>query len=235
MKNLLFKLLACLLVVLGAGMVPSFAESTVMPDVVAAEKARYSYMMTGTDGKLYNLYIIGDNEQFIGVGNSTWYRTKYDQVYAGYPYRAYISRITGGVAEIQYNQLFGNLRNKAEGEPVNLSDPTYRGGVCLIKGVDGQPDMLMTAHQVGATFVDYRFFVIKNGELRPMKFLFKNGKTALAFDGHHVLPYELDDGTVAVPWFRRKTMEAKGGVFVTVFMPDYTNLVLIEAYTYDDK
>lgn len=83
--------------------------------------------------------------------------------------------------------------------------------------------------------MDYRLFVIKNGELKQMKFLYKSGKTRLEFIGDHKLPYELDDGTIAMPWFRRKTMEAKGGVFITIFMPDYTNMVLIDAYTYEDE
>jgi hypothetical protein len=233
MKNLLFKLLACLLVILGAGMVPSFAESTVMPDVVAAEKARYSYMMTGTDGKLYNLYIIGDNEQFIGSSKAPWVHDRWDQLYLADRYIAYISE-NGGSAILQYNNLFGS-RKDSRGEYANLSAPTYSGGVSLIKGVDGQPDILVTAEQLAASLVDYRLFVIKNGELKQMKFLYKSGKTRLEFIGDHKLPYELDDGTIAMPWFRRKTMEAKGGVFITIFMPDYTNMVLIDAYTYEDE
>lgn len=235
MKRLWFKLLACLLLLLGAALSPALAASTVMPDVMAAEKARYSYMMTGTDGKLYNLYIIGDNEQFIGGGKAPWVHDRWDQLYLADRYSAYISE-NGGSAILQYNNLFGSRKN-SRGGYANLSAPTWSGGVSLIKGVDGQPDILVTAEQMAFSFVDYRLFVIQNGELKQMKFLYKSGKTRLDFIGRHKLPYELDDATIAMPWFRQGHLAPglKSGIFVTVFMPDYTNLVLIEAYTFEDE
>lgn len=63
------------------GAFESYAMQNVMSDSLAMEKCRISYVMKGTDGEKYNLYILGDNEQFYG-SRSAWQKTDYDLVYS---------------------------------------------------------------------------------------------------------------------------------------------------------
>lgn len=214
----------------------AYAAPNVITESAATEKSRVSYLMNGTDGKMYNLYIVGENERFYG-SNGSWKKTDYDQVYSATSYWAYISEMNDSNAILQNVNLFGKKSSNYP-EYINRTDPTYMGGVYVIKSVQGQPDILVSAIQSAASYVDYRFFVIQNGVLRAMRLMNENNQeTRTAIMGTHSSPYEKEDGTVAIPWFRRKDIARDGttipgGNFVSVYMPDFTNLILIHAYTY---
>lgn len=229
------KIIKCLLVLAllllsGIGYSCTYAAPNVLTYSMASERSRAAYLMNGTDGKLYNIYIVGENENF--YGRAMWRKTDYDQLYSADAYWAYVSESGDSVAMFQSVNLFGK-KYADQKEYMNLTDPTYMSGVFVIPGTEGQPDVLVTAKQMtGGGFVDYRCFVIKNGELRQMKFMSDNKKTRLAVIGIHSEPYEVEDGTLAFPWFRQRQMDTPGGHFVSVYMPDFTNLILIHAYTY---
>lgn len=238
MKKVLFGL-ALMTAVWGAGnTLESYAAPSVISESAATEKSRVSYLMNGTDGKMYHLYIVGEGEKFYG-SKATWKQTDYDQLYCAVSYWAYISDMNDSNAILQDVNLFGK-KSSNHPEYINRTDPTYVGGIYIMKGVQGQPDILVSASQSSASYVDYRFFVIQNGNLRPMKFMSDTSQeTRTATMGTHRKPYEKEDGTVACPWFRRKDMvrdgtPIPGGNFVSVYMPDFTNLILIPAYTYKE-
>lgn len=209
-----------------------------MADSVAMGKARVSFVMHDANGDIYNLYIIGENESFVGAGNSSWCATETDQVYEASWYDAYLTGPNSRIAVIQDVSLFGYSKNEQYKQYINLTAPSYRSGVYLIKGVNGQPDILATAMQMTASFVDYRFFAIKNGELTPMKLMFSNQRTGTRMVGIHKRAYGLDDGTIAIPWVRQgmkgMTGGLKSGRFISVFMPDFTNMILIFSYSIED-
>jgi hypothetical protein len=210
----------------------AYAAPASLPDADAMQKARVSYAMTGTDGSTSNVYIIGENESFTGAGNTTWRTGEWDQIYSASRYNAYVSPINSDYAVLQDASLFTSLYGSSPGTyRFNLTDPSYSGGAFLIEGVNGQPDILVTAKQESAGGVSYRFFVIRNGKLTPMKIMFENRQTAYNMTGTHHRPYGLADGTVAVPWFKQRTMDSPShGSFITVFMPDFTNAILTSAY-----
>lgn len=212
------------------------AAQAVMPDTMAMEMSRKSFVMHDENGKIYNVYIIGDDEMFVGAKHFTWLSGRdIDQVYKAYPYNAYLSAPGERSAEIQYVQLFGKKMDTTRPDFINVTAPTYIGGVYVIQGEDGQPDMLVTTKQMSVSFVDYHFFIIKNGELRPMRFMHKDRSLRMAFIGVHKPARGLDDGTIAIPWFRQgHTGAGKSGSFITVFMPDFTNMILISSYTIND-
>lgn len=216
----------------------SYAAPSVITESAATEKSRISYLMNGTDGKMYHLHIIGENEKFYG-SKGAWKKTDYDQVYSAASYWAYISEMNGSNAILQNINLFGK-KSPNYPEYINRTDPTYMGGIYVIKGLQGQPDILVSAVQSSASYIDYRFFVIQNGSLRPMRLMSDSSQeTRSVIMGTHKRPYEKEDGTLALPWFRRKGMAADGttipgGNFVSVYMPDFTNLILISAYTYKE-
>lgn len=215
------------------GAFESYAMPNVMSDSLAMEKCRISYVMKGTDGKKYNLYILGDNEQFYG-SRSAWHKTDYDQVYSADGYWGYISAINDTEALLQSTNLFGKKSN-AYLEYMNMTDPTYMGGVYLITGESDQPDVLVTAEQMtGGGFISYRCFVIQNGSLTPMRFMGDDKRTHLSVIGTHKKPYGVEDGTIAFPWRRQKGFNYNAGSFVSVYMPDFTNLILIHGYTYEE-
>lgn len=209
------------------------AFQNVLTESVAAQKSRISFLMNGTDGKMYNVFIIGENEHF--VTGYAWKSTPNDQLYKADSYHAYISEASDSVSNFQYINLFGN--NKGYPEYINRSNPTYTGGVFVIKGEQGQPDILASALQrTGGGFVDYRFFAIKNGTLRPMKVLYKDQTTTYVLVGTHQKAYALEDGTIASPYFiQNNGRNNRWGNYTAVYMPDFTNLVLIHAYTNKDE
>lgn len=208
------------------------AYQTVIPDSIAIERSRISYIMRDVNGAIYNLYIIGDGEIFVGAQTEPWRKTEWDEIYEASSYNAYLTGPNSNNAVVQSVNLFG--KNKVSGykHRLNLTNPTWRSGIYLIKGVNGQPDILVTAYQMAASFVDYRFFAIKNGELRPLKLMFGNQRTSTRMIGIHKPAYGLADGTIAIPWFRQRMPgPLKPGNFITVFMPDFDNFILIAAYT----
>lgn len=216
----------------------SYAAPSVIGESEAIEKSRISYLMTGTDGKMYNLYIIGENEKFYGAKN-TWKKTDYDQVYSANSYWAYISEMNDSNAILQDVNLFGK-RSSNHPEYINRTNPSYMGGIYVIKGVQGNPDILISACQPTYSFVTYRIFVIKDGALHAMRAVNDiSQETMTSLVGIHRKPYGLDDGTFAFPWFRRGTWrqdgtKVPGGNFTSVYMADFTNLLLIHAYTYKE-
>lgn len=213
----------------------SYALQNVASDSSIAERATLSYLMYGTDGTAYNLYIVGEGEKFAGA-SAVWTRTPHDSIYMARSYDVYISGMGDSIPKYQSVKLFGDTKGRSE--YMNLTDPTYTSGCYLIRGKNGQPDMLVSAYQMtGGGFVDYRFFVIKDGIFKQMQLMSDNQRTRLVTIGTHKKPYELDDGTVAIPWFRQRTMEPGGGNFgnyISVYMPDYTNLILIHGYTFHE-
>lgn len=218
-------------------MPPTYAMQTVMSEEMAMEQSRLSYLMNGTDGKMYNVYIVGDNESFFG-SKAFWKKTDYDQVWKADGYWAYVCEANDSVPMLQSANLFGK-KSAGNFEYINRTEATYMGGIYVIRGIDGQPDMLVSARQMtGGGFVDYRFFVIKNGMLKQMKFLYDSNQTRMVKIGTHKRPYGLEDGTIAFPWFRQGHIDGDrkipGGNFMSVFMPDFTNLILIHGYTYKE-
>ena len=60
------KIIKCLLVLAllllsGIGYSCTYAAPNVLTDSMASERSRAAYLMNGTDGKLYNIYIVGEN------------------------------------------------------------------------------------------------------------------------------------------------------------------------------
>lgn len=206
---------------------PASAAPETLSDEYATNKSRLSWVARGTDGEMYNIYIIGENEKFMGGRDAPWKATDNDQAFGTKTgYHAYISKLGDMTALLQSLNLFGESPRVDGYYVVNLTDPSWQGGAFLIKGKNGQPDILATAKQMYYSFVDYRFFVIKNGVLRPMKFMSDSQRTRIQIIGDHELPYAVEDGTLAVPWFERGK-----GVHTSVYMPDFENLLFIHAYT----
>ena len=210
------------------------AMQNVMTSQVALRNSRQMFTLRGTDKKVYRVYILGENERY-GKNVPGWQKTKYDQLYVADGYYAYVEDLNSGVAVFQSTELFG--KRKGYTESVNLTDPTYGGGFYVIRGMNGEPDILVSAMQMtGNGHVDYRFFVVKNGMLKQMKLLNSSKETFYKFVGHHKRPYMLDDGTIALPWFKRGQGSANpGGLFTSVYMTDFTNLILMFAYTYKEE
>ncbi len=226
----LVKIFILLTFLCSVNMGSSYAFQNVVSDSSIAERAALSYLMYGTDGTAYNLYIVGDGEKF-ARSSAAWKRTPDDRIYTAKSYDVYISGTGDSIPKYQPVKLFGDT--KGSPEYMNLTDPTYTSGCYLIKGKNSQPDILVSALQMtGGGFVDYRFFIIKDGIFKQMQLMSDNQRTRLVTIGTHKRPYELDDGTVAIPWFRQAPKEYGGGDYISVYMPDYTNLILIHGYTF---
>lgn len=222
-----------LLVFLGISQI--FAALYSLPDINAAQQSRLSFLMHGTDGVAYNVYIIGDGESYAGR-SAPWSYNAGDLIYKAKAYYAYISKVNEDSAVMQSVELFG-ANTTGHYEYINPIKPSHTGGIYLIKGVNNQPDILVSAMQMtGGGFVDYRYFAVKDGHLQQMKLMSSEQSTRLVSMGRiNSMPYAVADGTIAVPWFRQR----QGGItdfgnFTSVYMPDYQNLILIFAYSYKE-
>lgn len=231
MKGIVIRFMFSIALLIGIAIQSIAAYSYTMTSDFAAEKSRVSFIMRSVEGSSYNVYIVGEGEKYAGA-TAPWARSsRGDLIYKAKSYMPYISDLNDIIASQQNLKLFGD---KINDEYINVTGPTYTGGVYVIKGNNGQPDILVSAVQTtGGGFVDYRFFTIKNGELKQMKLLYSNQNTRLVFMGYVGNgPQSLSDGTIALPWFKQKIRGAiDSGTYTSVFMPDYNNLILIWAYT----
>lgn len=222
-----------LLVIFGIPQI--FAAAYSLTDIDAAKQSRLSFLMHSTDGNAYNVYIIGDGESYAGR-SAPWSYSSNDMIYKAKAYYVYISSVKEDIVEMQGIELFGD-NPTGHAEYINIIRPSYTGGVYLIKGVNGQPDILVSAKQMtGGGFVDYRYFAIKEGRLQQMKLMSSDQSTRLVSKGRiNSMPYAVADGTIAVLWFRQRQGGIKDfGNFTSVYMPDYQNLILIFAYSYKE-
>lgn len=232
MKGIVIRLVFCFALLLVSGVPYMAAYSYSLTDDFASQHSRLSFIMHSVEGTSYNVYIVGDGDSYAGTSAPFVWGSTNDLIYKAKVYTPYISELGNSIALQQSIKLFGD--NRVNDEYINITNPTRTGGVYVIKGINGQPDILVAAIQTtGGGFVDYRFFAIKNGELRQMKLLFSNQNTRLVSMGYVGNgPHALSDGTIALPWFKQKMGGAKDfGQFTSVYMPDYNNMILIWAYT----
>lgn len=120
---------------------------------------------------------------------------------------------------------FGRVRNYEE--TINLTD----GNVYLMENTNGNPDILVTSEQMSSSFVDYRFFIIKDRKLTAMKVNYDDGEISVTTIGRPTKSYIMQDGTSAIPKFRQRqfTPGERYGDYTAVYMPDYTNGIRISA------
>ncbi|MDK8254135.1 MAG: hypothetical protein QP733_06815 [Dialister micraerophilus] len=95
-----------------------------------------------------------------------------------------------------------------------------------MKNTNGNPDILVT-------FEHYRFFIVKDGKPTAMKVKYNDGEIGVTTIGRPTKPYIMQDGTIAIPRFRQRqfTPGEKYGDYTAVYMLDYTNCILISAYS----
>lgn len=230
MRKLIRAILVMFLFLFVLSTVNTHAYYGVLSDRDAESLSRKSFNMRGTEGIYYNLYIIGENERGNTFQNY-WKGGRFDTAYSCCHYTAYISESTNSSAFEQSENLFeqGRFgRARSSEETINLTD----GNVYLMENTNGNPDILVTSEQMSSSFVDYRFFIIKEGKLTAMKVKYSDGEIGVTTIGRPTRPYIMQDGTIAIPKFRQRqfTPGEKYGNYTAVYMPDYTNCILISAY-----
>ena len=100
-----------------------------------------------------------------------------------------------------------------------------------MENTNGNPDILVTSEQMSSSFVDYRFFIIKDRKLTAMKVNYDDGEISVTTIGRPTKSYIMQDGTSAIPKFRQRqfTPGERYGDYMAVYMPDYTNGIRISA------
>ena len=220
MKKFLWIMLLTLILNLGV----------IFSSIASAEEydARLRLLANSVDDVLYEIYIIGSNEQLL---DSDWIwreHDKYNEIYKG-DYYAFITPATESNLKKQNVHLFGDLGGATSEGRINVLNNT-RDGVYVVQGKAGQPDLIVSKiQQSGGGQFESRIFVIKDGSLQLLKLMDKDRRfTENTYTGFKNINY-LDDGTIAIHWWTNDAMTA--GKYTTVYMLDIKNLVLIGAYT----
>lgn len=199
----------------------------------AMQKARVSLAMKSVEGTLYDVYLVSDDEQYLG-GKYFWAKDPYESNYQGH-YSAYLTPSgQSGTAEKQAVDFSTQRRNGTRSTLVISGYGGNRNGFYVAQGKGGLPDILVLTQRMtgGGRFLTTAY-VIKEGSLQPLRYMnqdrhIKKGHSA----GFKKLHY-LDDGTFAVPWW--SNARPGGGRFITVYMLDVKDLLLVEAYRMADE
>ena len=199
------------------------AATQTLDRTTADSRVRQSFELTSVEGDSYSVRIIGENEKLL----HDWHWAKGDDIWTG-DYFAYIARRESQNFELQNVEVFAQNYKNEYTQRINLTQPC-RDGVYLVTGLNNMPDLLVSKIQFTSGAFDTKIFAIKNGRLQQLKFL-KDDKTFQNGRDSSVKPVTyLNDGTISVPWYSNVAPVA--GSYVTIYMLDVDNLILIPAYT----
>ncbi|MBR2518945.1 MAG: hypothetical protein IKE46_04055 [Selenomonadaceae bacterium] len=189
----------------------------------AKSRARQSFNLCSVEGAWYEVYIVGEKEK-IWVD---WQWARNDEVFTA-NYHAYLGKDYSSSLALQNVELFG--RYGKDNQRINMTSPN-RDGFSVVRGVNGLPDLLVSKIQVtGGGGFEMKIFAVKNGQLRVVKSFVKDKKTLNeSFITISTPTTYLDNGTISIPWHTNAMPGA--GSYVTVYMFDVQNLILIPAYT----
>ena len=186
--------------------------------------ARQSFELRSVEGNYFDVYIVGDNEKIL----DDWLWANGDTIYAG-DYSAYLGAENSSSLARQSVELFADNYGDKHPQRINVTRDN-RDGCCVVRGVNGLPDLLVSKIQItGGGYFAVKIFVVKNGQLQAVKFQNDDGKLQDDRDTIFKPITYLDDGTISLPWHTNVVPQA--GSYVTVYMFDADNLILIPAYT----
>ena len=190
----------------------------------ADSTARQSFELRSVEGNYFDVYIVGENENIL----DDWLWANGDTIYAG-DYSAYLGTENSATLARQNVELFADNYGDKHPQRINVTRDN-RDGCYVVRGVNGLPDLLVCKIQItGGGYFAVKIFVVKDGRLQAVKF--QNDKGTLQ-DDRDTTPKSityLDDGTISLPWHTNVAEVA--GSYVTIYMFDADNLILIPAYT----
>ena len=190
----------------------------------ADSQARQSFTLRCVEGNYFDVRIVGDGETIL----SDWFWAHGDTIYAA-DYSVYLGDENSSTLTRQDVELFANNYGGEHPQRINVTRPN-RDGFYVVRGVNGLPDLLVSQIQItGGGYFDMKIFVVKNGRLQELKFQNREGKLQNHRDTITTPTTYLDDGTISVPWHTNAVPDV--GRYVTVYMFDADNLILIPAYT----
>lgn len=199
----------------------------------AMQKARVSLAMKSVEGTLYDLYLISDDEQYLG-GHYFWAKDPYESNYQGH-YTAYLAPSGNNVpAQQQAVDFSTQRRNGTRSTLVISGSGGNRNGFYVAPGKAGMPDILILTQRMtgGGSFLTTAY-LIKEGSLQPLRYMNKNRYITKGHSAGFKKLHYLDDGTFAVPWW--SNARPGGGRFITVYMLDVKDRLLVEAYRMNDE
>ena len=202
-----------------------YAAPQSLDRATANSRARQLFEINSAEGVWHSVYIVGEDEKLL----TDWTWAPGDRIWTG-NYFAYVGQKNSSTFALQNVELFAKARYDEHSQRINVTR-SNRDGFIRVKGVRGLPDLLVSKIQVtGGGYFDMKVFVVKDGRLQLVKFLGEDKKTLSdTFNTVGTPMTYLDNGTLSVPWHTNAAPDA--GSYVTVYMLDVENLILIPAYT----
>ena len=226
-------LMAMLILVIMTSSVFAMIPET-MDTQTAERRSMETLLINSTNGTRYELFLISDNARYIS--DDPLYKKVYgrdalkdDYIQEG-DFYVYIARLGGETAFLQKN--IG---------PFSTLDTAGRSknGCYVIPGQNGMPDILerATSRIMCGSDTSYaaQFYVIKDNRLQGIQFMRQDRRIESSSKlwgwiyGDDAVKY-LDDGTFYIQWY--ENVWPRVGSYKAVYMFDYQNLIMIEAYTY---
>ena len=195
-----------------------YAEPSTLNRSEADSRSRQSFTLRSVEGKIFDVYIVGDGETIL----TDWLWAFDDTIFAG-DYSVYLGDANSDTFTRQDVELFANNYGGEHPQRINVTQPN-RDGCHKVTGINVLPDLLVSKIQItGGGFFDMKIFVVKNGRLQALRFSGDGNFKTSRDTGFEPTTYR-DDGTISVPWWTNAP--GSEGRYVTFYKLDADNLIL---------
>lgn len=184
----------------------------------AAAAARQTLAMQSLEQQKYKVYVISDDEKYIG-SHYYWAGKEPEKNWQGHYYLYLQAAGSDNVVKQNFYQYMF---------VINPAEPD-KNGFYVVPGKAGLPDILVHTERLGIDGAyDTTAFLIKDGSLQQLRYINKNGRLMYSHHAGRPRLYYLDDGTFAVPDLYRDHLGVD--TFTKVYMLDIQNLLFTYAY-----
>lgn len=188
----------------------------------ATAQARQVLSLHSLENQAYTVYVISDDEKFIGSDYIWADRTDEDN-WRGH-YYLYLQAAASPTAVQQDIYEYPVV--------INPKEP-LKNGFYVVPGRQNLPDLLIhTEHLGGRASFDTTAYVIKNGKLQQLRYINQNNRLMYTHHARKQALHYVTDGTFAVPDYYGDHMGIE--TFTKVYMLDVKNLIFLYAYTINE-
>ncbi|MCF2601929.1 hypothetical protein I6E26_10335 [Anaerovibrio lipolyticus] len=220
----IFSILICLLTVCSVVFATPVDKMTKLQ---ALNAARMHFALKSVEGIVYNVYIISDDEEYIG-NKYFWAESQFEENWQGH-YHIYIAPQNKPDEIVRQDVALEKNRPYHRSTMIlNITSPTLNG-FYIIKGKQDWPDFLFFKQRAcGSSSFSSSTFAIKHGKVQEIEYQNVDGEIFTPNNGRKS-PYYTAEGDIAFPWWTN-ALETRGS-YITVYRFDKTKMLLQALYT----